>query len=145
LGTLQLVATVCCGLFAGAALYITLVEHPVRLQADLHAALAQWEPSYRRATLLQVPLAGVGGGVALVTWYLGAGRAWLVGGLLLLAVVPFTLLAIMPTNHALHGAVRGERADGLGLLVRWGRLHAVRTAFSVLAFLTMVSALIGDT
>lgn len=57
---LELIATVCAGLFAGAAIYINLVEHPARLEGGTAAALAQWRPSYRRATIMQASLAVVG-------------------------------------------------------------------------------------
>ena len=35
----------CCGLFAGAALYINLVEHPARMSCGVEIALREWEPS----------------------------------------------------------------------------------------------------
>ena len=46
---LELIALLCTGLFAGAAVYITLVEHPARLECGPAVALAEFRPSYRRA------------------------------------------------------------------------------------------------
>ena len=66
---LELIATLCAGLFAGAAIYVSLVEHPTRLQCDLAPAAA---------------------------------------GLLLGAVVPFTL-------HALRSLASGIAFPLLGL------------------------------
>ncbi len=62
-------AVSCTALFAGAALYINLVEHPARMELDTAAAVAQWAPSYHRATFMQAPLAALSffarpGGVA---------------------------------------------------------------------------------
>lgn len=144
LNALQLLSVLCCGLFAGAAAYINLVEHPARMEGGTSVALQEWVPSYRRATLMQAPLAIVGGAAALGSWFLGAGRGWLVGALLLVSVVPFTLLIIMPTNRALHAAASGSaEADTAALLQRWNRLHAVRTVLSTAAFLWLIGLLVG--
>jgi hypothetical protein len=45
-------AVFCAAIFAGAAIYISLVEHPARMSLDTRIAVAQWAPSYRRATLM---------------------------------------------------------------------------------------------
>jgi hypothetical protein len=39
------VATLAAGLFAGAAIYINLVEHPARLDTGTRSALAEFAPS----------------------------------------------------------------------------------------------------
>lgn len=49
---LEFVAVLSAVLFAGAALYINVVEHPARMGLD-----TRWAPSYKRATWLQAPLA----------------------------------------------------------------------------------------
>src|SRR3954471_13411172 len=99
----QLIATLCAALFTGAATYINLVEHPARMSLGTAVALAEWKPSYRRATVMQASLAIAGLVGALGAWLVGAGRAWLLGGLVLGAVVPFTLLVIWTTNEQLQG------------------------------------------
>ena len=55
----ELIATACATLFAGASLYINVAEHPGRMNSSTEAAVAQWAPSYKRATLMQAPLAVV--------------------------------------------------------------------------------------
>ena len=134
-------ALLATALFSGAAVYITLVEHPARLGCATEVALTQWRPSYRRATVMQASLAVIGTLLALAAWLGGAGVAWLVAGLLLGAVVPFTLVVIAPTNHRLED--RGLDASGeltRELLRRWGRLHAVRSALSLAALSLMIFA-----
>jgi len=64
--TFQLIATLCAAIFTGAAIYINLVEHPARMSLGTAVALAEWKPSYHRATLMQAPLAIVGLAAALV-------------------------------------------------------------------------------
>jgi uncharacterized membrane protein len=131
---LELIATLCAALFTGAAVYINLVEHPARMSLGAEPALAQWAPSYHRATLMQAPLAMVGALAAAAAWIRGGHVAWLIGGVLLALVIPVTLVVIFPTNRELLDPVTARNPDRAGeLLARWNRLHAVRTALSAAA------------
>ena len=144
LETLQFLATYCAAIFAGAALYINLVEHPARLSLDTAAAVTQWAPSYRRATLMQAPLAVVATLAALGAWLLGGGVAWLVAGVLIGAVVPFTFIGIMPTNHELLAPTRDRASPETRMLLRkWGWLHGVRSVLGLLATGLMLGKLLG--
>ncbi len=53
----EFIAVLSCTLFAGAAIYINLVEHPARMSCGTKIAATVWAPSYKRATLMQAPLA----------------------------------------------------------------------------------------
>jgi Domain of unknown function (DUF1772) len=129
--TIEFLAMLSAAIFAGAALYITMVEHPARMRLDTSRAAAQWALSYRRATWMQAPLALVSFLAGLMAWWLGGGLQWAIGALLIGAVVPFTLVGIMPTNHKLLAPGRDlGSAETRTLLDRWARLHAVRTALS---------------
>ena len=68
--TLELVFTLSSAFFTGASVYISFVEHPARVQAGTQVALAEFAPSYKRATVTQVSLASVGFLGALVAWRL---------------------------------------------------------------------------
>src|SRR5437868_13924446 len=57
LAAAKFLGILCAAVFAGAAIYVSLVEHPVRMSLDTRAAAEQWAPSYQRATLMQAPLA----------------------------------------------------------------------------------------
>jgi len=139
---LQLLATFSAALFAGAALYISLVEHPARMQLETRIAAAQWAPSYARATWMQAPLALLGFLAGTTSWLMGAGAAWLIAALLIGAVVPFTLVVIHPTNHQLLDPTHHRSsAETRVLLERWGRLHAVRTGLSLAAAATYLPSL----
>jgi hypothetical protein len=136
-------ATIATGLFAGAALYISAVEQPARMSCGSAVALLEWRPSYQRAAMMQASLAIIGALMALVCWQQGAGRGWLVAGLAIGAVVPFTLLVIAPTNQRLFDeSLKEDSAEAVALLERWGRLHAVRTCLGLAAF-AIELALIG--
>jgi len=130
----QFIAAVTAALFAGAALYINVAEHPARMGLETRVAALQWAPSYRRATWMQAPLAVSSflGGTA--AWLMGAGTAWLVAAVLIGMVVPFTFVGIMPTNEKLLERDRDlGSAETRRLLERWGQLHAVRTMLGMIA------------
>ena len=131
---LSLVAVMCAALFAGAALYINVAEQPARLALDTRSAVAQWAPSYLRATWMQAPLAVVSLVCGVVVWVMSGAAGWLVAAVLIGLVVPFTFIGIMPTNKSLLLSGRDLASpDTRALLERWGRLHAVRTALSLAA------------
>jgi anthrone oxygenase-like protein len=131
---LRLIAVLSASLFAGAALYINVAEHPARMHLETASAVRQWAPSYKRATWLQAPLAIISFLAGAAAWLAGAGARWLIGALLVGAVVPFTFVSIMPTNHRLLSPSLDLGSDeARALLVNWGRLHAVRTVLSLMA------------
>jgi len=139
--TLEIISVLASGLFTGASIYINLVEHPARLSCGTAIAARQWAPSYKRATAMQVSLAlvatvaglgrGIGGGE--LVWYLAAA--------LIFAVMPFTVIVVLPTNNRLLAPGRDlASAETQRLLEKWGRLHAVRSVLSLMAFVLFVWA-----
>ena len=133
----------CSGLFAGAALYISFVEHPARMQCGTPIALTQFAPSYKRATIMQASLAALGTLAAIAAWLQGAPTTWLAGGLLLGAVIPFTLIFILPTNkRLLDHSLNKNSALAQHHLNRWATLHAVRSALGLASFLVFLFATI---
>jgi hypothetical protein len=134
LHVVEFVATVAASLFAGAALYINLVEHPARMALDTKSAALEWAPSYKRATWMQAPLALVSLISGLAAWLMGGGIAWSIAALLIGAVIPWTFLGIMPTNHLLLAPQRDlASSETRTLLGKWAKLHAVRTGLSLFA------------
>jgi hypothetical protein len=83
---------------------------------------------------MQASLATAGLLGSIVAWLAGATIGWLIGGIVLGLVIPFTFVAIMPTNKQLLAPrLNKSSARTQELLFRWGRLHAVRSAASVIA------------
>jgi Domain of unknown function (DUF1772) len=139
----EIFAVLCCGLFAGAAVYVTLVEHPARMECGVELAVAEFAPSYRRASRMQALLAIFGSLSAALAWIAGASIAWLLGAILFFSVVPFTLLAILPTNRQLlDKSLDLQSIQASALLARWNRLHAVRTVVSWAAFILFLKLLV---
>lgn len=138
---LALVATAAAALFAGGALYATVVEHPARQACGPPMAVAHFRRSYPRGAALQAPLALVGALAAAGVWLAGGGPGWLGGGLALGAVVPYTLLAMLATNRRLMDpALAPDVLETRRLLRRWGALHLVRTLLGLLALGLMLTA-----
>ena len=122
-------AILCSGLFAGAAVYISFVEQPARMLCGTSLAITQFVPSYKRATVMQASLAAVGTLATIAAWLMGAPAPWLIGGLLLGAVIPFTLIVILPTNKRLLDPSLDKDSElAEQLLQRWATLHGVRSA-----------------
>jgi len=138
----EFVAVLACGLFTGAAAYVSLVEHPARMECGVEIAAAEFSPSYHRGTIVQVTLASVCLLSSVAAWLAGATFWWVVAGVLQVSVIPFTLIVILPTNKQLLNPALDRRSVQAGqLLTRWGRLHAVRGALSGLALLLFLCLL----
>jgi len=133
-GTLALILA---ALFAGAALYINIAEHPARMKLSPEQAVAQWSPSYDRGYAMQATLALLAGLAGLAAWWELRGTLWLAGSLLMLANWPWTLIAIMPVNRKLKA---GAGDESVPLLKRWAQLHAVRTMLSFAAVICFAVA-----
>ena len=141
---IELMAVLASTLFTGAAVYISAVEHPARLSCGTEVAATEWRPSYKRATVMQVSLALVAGLSGIVRSVQGGGPLWAAASLVLLAVIPFTLIVIRPTNTQLLDPRRDRGSEETRrLLTTWGRLHGVRSALSVAASILFVWAAVG--
>ncbi len=135
-----LVALAIAAAFTGAAVYINVAEHPARMGLETEAALAQWKSAYRRGALMQASLALLGGFAAIAAAVTSDWR-WSVGGLVLIANWPYTLLLIMPLNNQLMALGQGAVAESTrNSLNHWNLLHVGRTGLGALAVLLMLWA-----
>lgn len=137
-----LIALTVAALFTGAAAYINWAEQPARLGLDDRALLAEWKPAYKRGLTMQASLAVVGFLLAAAAWWQTGRIGFLLGGTVLLANWPWTMIAIMPTNRRLMDTdLDTSGPDTRTLIEEWGRLHAVRTALGGVATLILLSTL----
>ncbi|CAN7552731.1 DUF1772 domain-containing protein [Pararhizobium sp. LjRoot255] len=129
-----LLALLTASIFFGAAIYINVAEQPARLGLDDRAALAQWGPAYRRGFEMQASLALVSGLLGAAAWWQTGNPLWSVGAAIIILNWPYTMLVIMPVNRRLE-ATRPEEAgeETRDLLLRWGKLHAGRSALGAIA------------
>jgi hypothetical protein len=134
----QLALTI-AAVFFGAAVYINIAEQPARLRLGDRALLEEWKFAYKRGFAMQAPFAVLGCLCGLLAYWQTRDWRWLLGALFLIANMPYTFRAIMPTNAALmKTAPEAAGEQSRTLVEKWGRLHVTRTSFGLgatLAFL----------
>lgn len=140
----EIVSFIFTGLFAGVALYISIVEQPARLASAPEVALAEWRFSFRRAGILQIVLVSVGVLSAIAAYSVGRGVSVLVAGILLAIVMVWTLVVVMPVNRQLLDPARTSATpDTDVLLKKWGRLHLIRTIAALLSLAELGANIMG--
>jgi hypothetical protein len=132
-------AVLSAALFTGGALYVSLAEHPARM-ADPVTARREFQHSYPRAAPWQASFAGI----CFLTAVLAAllTHAWpiAIGGIAVGAVIPFTLLVMMGTNHRiLDEKSELNLNEATALLRSWGRLHWVRSILGLVGLIIMLA------
>ena len=140
---MKFLAAISSAIFAGGAFYISLVEHPARISLGVAAALQEFRPSYKRAAPLQVLMAVVCFLACGILWFSTHRAGWIMGGAIVVLVIPFTLVIIMPTNRILldSSSPPDDKQASL-LLKKWGHLHGVRTVLGLAGFVVILLQLI---
>ncbi|WP_294540526.1 DUF1772 domain-containing protein [uncultured Rhodoblastus sp.] len=119
-----LLALVFSSAFAGAALYLNLVEQPARLALDDSSMMREWAPSDRRGFALIGGLALLSALAALAAFAQGSDIRWLVGALIALATWPYSFFIVVPLNNRLLAASPGQpAADSREIVTFWGLLE----------------------
>ena len=138
-----LLALTVAALFMGAALYINVAEQPARLLLDDRALLSEWKPAYHRGAAMQASLALIGFLLGLAAWWQSPHAGFLIGAVAIIAPWPWTLLVIKPVNDQLLATAPEQAgAASRALIVKWGALHAVRTALGAIATAAFLWALV---
>jgi hypothetical protein len=139
--TSGLLALTVAALFTGAAVYVNVAEQPARLTLDDRALLTEWKPSYQRGAAMQASLALVGFVLGMTAWWQDTHVGFLIGAIAMIAPWPWTLLIIKPVNDALSATALDQAGPtSRTLVIKWGSLHAVRTALGALASLAFLWA-----
>jgi len=136
-----ILTTACAAFFCGTAVYVSLVEHPVRVKLGMDFALREFQASFPRVRNIQVALVAIavvgsavaGCGLHQWLWWLGCG--------LMLLNLPYTYFALMGINTRLLKMTEKDGTAAEQLLVMWGRRHVVRDAISFAATLLFLFAL----
>jgi hypothetical protein len=137
-----LAALIFASAFAGAALYINLVEQPARLALDDKAMMSEWKPSDRRGFALLGGLAIVSGLLGLAAFRGSGDVRWLIGAIVIVASWPYTYFLIVPLNNRLLANASADASpDARELVTDWGFLEWGLSAIGVVAAATFAWAL----
>jgi hypothetical protein len=91
---------------------------------------------------MQATLAAIGFVLGILAWWLTGKFGYIAGAVLIVANWPWTFFGIFPTNHALMATELAEAgAETRALLVKWNKLHSVRTVLGVLATVSFLIAI----
>ena len=131
---LKLIAVISSALFAGAAFYVSAVEHPARVRMETAAAISQFKLSYQRAAPIQVVFSAGCFLACFALWLRTHIGEWLGAGSVVFIVIPYTLAFMLPVNRVLLAAGFTSDAAAKQLLNKWGRLHGVRTILGLMGF-----------
>jgi|SRR6266851_5257449 hypothetical protein len=136
---LKIIATLTAAFFAGGGLFVSMVLYPA-IMTDTASALVQFGRTYERAAPWQGSNAIICLLATLIVSALTGDWWWAIGGLLVGASVPFTLLVMMPVNNRLLDEKAPPNPDeAVSLLKHWGRLHWVRNILSTLGLAVMLA------
>lgn len=138
---LEFLAVFLCGTFFGAAVYISIVQHPASIKAGVPIAGKFFPPMYGLAAPMQISCALGGTASGLIQWYLSDEILWAIAAAFLVLVIPYTLVVLKPINdQLLDPEVRRTESEIETLLNQWARRHWVRSIMSGLAFAIYISA-----
>ncbi len=136
---LRIIATLTAAFFAGGGLFVSMVLYPA-IMMDTASALVQFGRTYKKAAPWQGSNAIICLVAAVIVSALTGDWWWAIGGLLVGASVPFTLLVMMPVNNRLLDEKAPPNPDeAVSLLKQWGRLHWVRNILSTLGLAVMLA------
>jgi hypothetical protein len=136
---LKLIATLSAAFFAGGGLFVSIVIYRA-IMMDMASAVALFGRIYNKAAPWQGSNAIVCLVAAVIVFALSGDWWWAIGGLLVGASVPFTLLVMMPVNNRLlDEKAPATRDEAVALLKHWGELHWVRNVLSTAGLVVMLA------
>ncbi len=132
---LEFIALFLCGTFFGAAVYISIAQHPATMKAGIPIAAKFFPPMYNLAAPMQI-VSAIGGALAgLILWLAGGSILWAVGAAVLFFVIPYTLIILKPINdQLLDNSSQRTESETESLLNQWAPRHWVRSIASGLSF-----------
>jgi hypothetical protein len=135
----QNVALFCCALVAGAAVYVSLVEHPAIAEAGGKLAVGYLLFSQPRPVLYQGAFGVIGGIAGIVAGIAGGDFSRLAGGVMLLVSTLYQLTVVVPATRKVTSLAASDQAAELPRrLARLSRINAVQSLGSLAALLIFI-------
>lgn len=136
----QNIALCCCALFAGAATYISLVEHPTMIEGGTELTGTYILTAQPRPAFFQTFFAVVGSLAGITAGVTGTAVWWLAGGLVLGIAAFFHLAVVMPeTRRLVASATSGDaKESGSVSIKRLTILHAVQSLAGLAALFMFI-------
>jgi len=144
----NILSTISGGIFAGAAAFISFSEVHALRDSGPNEFWRFFPYMYNRALKMQSSLTVISGVTGIIYSLHIAdsspllSKVWLGAGSTFIAIVPYTVFVMMPTNQRiikLNKSLENE-LEKQDLLSKWSKLHLVRTIASIFGFSAMVYA-----
>ena len=136
-----LIAIAFAAAFAGAAIYVNIVEQPARLALEDQALLSEWGPSDRRGVALLAAFALASAVAAFIAWFESQDVRWVFGALIIISSWPYAFFVMAPLNNQIL-SLRGRDVAAAKALVRqWGMVESGFAAIGILAVAMFLWAL----
>ncbi|NQZ29987.1 MAG: DUF1772 domain-containing protein [Oceanospirillaceae bacterium] len=127
------------GAIFGVALTASIVVHPILLAVSKPTAIEVFKPFFDKTHIIVIVLSMLVSGIALVASFLSGHWSWFIISLLMHLNGPYTLIFMMPLNRRLMAEdVDPHSEQTSNDLIKWGKLHAVRTVVNGLIFLIFI-------
>ena len=135
----QNVALFCCALFAGAATYVSLVEHPAMEEGGTELADAYVLASHPRPAIFQSSFGVIGSLTGILAGAAGGAHWWVAAGILLGVTALLQMFAVLPLTRRLEGIdLRVDPKGALLVLSRLTKLHAVLSLAGLVSLFMLI-------
>lgn len=124
----QNIALLCCALFAGAATYVSLVEHPSMTEGGSRLAGTYLLISHPRPVIFQTSFGAIGSLAGILAGLAGGSLWWSAGGIVLAGATLLQIAAVMPlSRRVLDIDPQADPKDAAPLFEKLTRLHAAQS------------------
>jgi hypothetical protein len=136
----QNIALFCCALFAGAATYVSLVEHATMEEGASGLGDTSVRTSHSKPAIFQASLGVIGALAAMLAGLAGGAMWWLAGGTLLGAAALLQVFAVLPLTRRLAGIEpRADPKNAAQMIARLGKLHAALSLAALAALFMLIT------